>query len=145
MKRIEAIIAPWTLDTFKEAAPQLGISEFELVEVYRSGCESIEGGKRLYRGLEFKADLSPRLRVEFVMFDDDVQATLHRLLELVHPESISVFRLDREVRTISAPTPHLKNSLSAHHWMSTPEVVASSTLLFQKAATVAANRSSSDR
>jgi nitrogen regulatory protein P-II 1 len=113
MKRIEAVIAPWTLDTFKEAAPQLGISEFELVEVYRSGCESIEGGKRIYRGLEFKANLSPRLRVEFVMFDDDVQATLHRLLELVHPESISVFRLDQEVRTNSGANHHLKTSLSA--------------------------------
>ena len=78
MKRIEAVITPWTLDTFKEAAPQLGISEFELVEVYRLGCASIEGGKRIYRGVEFKADLSPRLRVEFVMFDDNVQAALHQ-------------------------------------------------------------------
>jgi hypothetical protein len=60
----------------------------------------------MYRGLEFKADLSPRLRVEFVMFDDDVQAPLHQLLELVHPESISVFRLDQEVRTISSAHSH---------------------------------------
>ena len=113
MKRIEAVITPWTLDTFREAAPRLGISEFELVEVYRSGCESIERSKRLYRGIEFKADFSPRLRVEFVMFDDDVQATLHRLLELVHPESISIFRLDQEVRTISGANHHSKTSLSA--------------------------------
>jgi hypothetical protein len=59
MKRIEAVITPWALDTFKETVSQLGISEFELVKVYCSGCESIEGGKRIYRGLEFKADLSP--------------------------------------------------------------------------------------
>ena len=145
MKRIEAVIAAWALDTFKEAAPQLGISEFELVEVYRSGCESIEGGKRIYRDLEFKADLSPRLRVEFVMFDDDVQATLHRLLELVHPESISVFRLDQEVRTISGAHHHLKTSLSADQGISTPEAATSSRLLFQEAAAVAAKPSSSDR
>ena len=102
MKRIEAVITPWTLDTFKAAAPRLGISEFELVEVYRLGCETIQGAKGLYQGCEPRGDLSPRLRVEFVMFDDDVQATLHRLLELVHPESISVYRLDEEVRTISS-------------------------------------------
>jgi nitrogen regulatory protein PII len=105
MKRIEAVITPRTLSTFKAAVPRLRISEFELVEVYGLGCETISGGKGIYQGSEYRADLSPSLRVEFVMFDDDVQATLHRLLELVHPESISVFRLDQEARTISAANP----------------------------------------
>jgi nitrogen regulatory protein PII len=121
MKRIEAVITPWTLDTFKEAAPQLRISEFELVEVYCSGCETNERGKRVYCGLEFKGDFLPRLRVEFVMFDDDVQATLHQLLELVHPESIAVFRLDQEVRTISSANSDLKHSPPSGQRMGTPE------------------------
>ena len=125
MKRIEALITPGTLDTFKAAASNLGISEFELVEVYRLACENISGGKGIYQGSEYRADLSPRLRVEFVMFDDDVQATLHRLLELVHPECISVFRLDKEVRAISAAKPYLKNSLCADQEMSTPEAATS--------------------
>jgi len=107
MKRIEAVITPWTLDTFKEAAPGLGISEFDVVEVFRSGCALTDGQQRLYRGREFRADLLPRLRLEFVLFDDDVQATLHRLLELVHPESIAIFRLDR---TIAPAKCHLNNS-----------------------------------
>ena len=107
MKRIEAVITPWTLDTFKEAAPGLGISEFDVVEVYRSGCALTEGQQRLCRGREFRADLLPRLRLEFVLFDDDVQATLHQLLELVHPESIAVFRLDR---TILPAKGHLNNA-----------------------------------
>jgi nitrogen regulatory protein P-II 1 len=102
MKRIEAVIAPWTLDAFKEAAPQLGISEFDLVEVFRSDCANIERHQRLYRGREFTVDLSPRLRLEFLLFDKDVEATVHRLLELVHPESIAIFKLDQEVRTISS-------------------------------------------
>jgi nitrogen regulatory protein P-II 1 len=120
MKRIEAVITPSTLDLFKTAARRLGISEFELVEVYRLGCETIEGGKGIHGGCEYRTDLSPRLRVEFVMFDDDVQATLHQLLKLVHPESISVFRLDQEVRTIS-PANHSKASLSSGREISTPE------------------------
>jgi len=109
MKRIEAVIVPSTLDMFKAAAPSLGISEFELVKVYRLASNG-EVRKGLYRGSEYTIDLSPRLRVEFVMFDDDVQATLHRLLELVHPESISVFRLDQEVRTLSSADTNLKDS-----------------------------------
>jgi nitrogen regulatory protein PII len=131
MKRIEAVITPWTLDTLKEAAPQLGISEFELVEVYCSGCESNERGKRVYCGLEFKGDFLPRLRVEFVMFDDDVQAALHQLLELVHPESIAVFRLDQEVRTISSANSDLKHSPPSGQRMSTPEAASSALAVSQ--------------
>ena len=101
MKRIEAVITPWTLDAFKEAAPRLGITEFDLVEVYRSRCETSAKRQRLYRGREFEAELIPRLRIEFVLFDDHVQSALHQLLELVHPESIAIFTLDQEIRTLS--------------------------------------------
>jgi len=98
MKRIEAVITPWTLDTFREAAPELGISEFDIIEVYRAGCTTNQGRQRLYRGRKFAADLLPRLKLEFVLFDDDVQSTLHQLLELVRPESIGVFQLDQTHR-----------------------------------------------
>jgi nitrogen regulatory protein PII len=77
MKRIEAVITPSTVDSFKKAAVRLGISEFALVEVYRLGCKTIERANGIYRGCEYTGELSPRLRVEFVMFDDDVQKTLH--------------------------------------------------------------------
>ena len=113
MKRIETVITPWSLDTFKEAAPKLGISEFNLVEVYSAGCTTIERRKRLYRGHEYTADLLPRLKLEFVLFDDDVKATLHQILELVHPESIAVFKLDQTIwpanLTSSPPLAHTTN------------------------------------
>jgi nitrogen regulatory protein PII len=63
MKRIEAVITPGTLDTFKAVAPRLGISEFDLVEVYRLNTNTSERGKGLYQGCEYRTDLSPRLRV----------------------------------------------------------------------------------
>jgi nitrogen regulatory protein PII len=102
MKRIEAVITPWALDAFKEAAPRLGISEFDIVQIYRSGGALAGGRKQLYRGSEFTADRS-RLRVEFQLFDDKVQSTLHELCELVHPESITVLQLDQHNRT-NSPT-----------------------------------------
>jgi nitrogen regulatory protein PII len=113
MKRIEAVIPPAALNSFKEAAFRLGISEFELVEVYRLGCETVDGGNGLYRGGEYRTELSPRLRVEFVMFDDQVQKTLHGLLQDVHPESISIFRLDQEVRTIQPAHSDAKTSITS--------------------------------
>ena len=117
MKKIEAVIPPWTLDTFKEAALELGISEFDLVEIYRSGCTTIEGRQRLYRGQEFAADLLPRLKLEFVLFDDDVTTTLHRLLELVHPESIAVLKLDQTLRPAKG---HLTDSPPLRDTMNHP-------------------------
>src|SRR5271170_5173558 len=98
MRRIEVVITPWTLDTFKEAALELGIAEFNIVEVRRCGAGAIESQKRLYRGQEHTVDLLPRLKLEFTLFDDDVKATLQQLLELVHPESIAVFKVDQSVR-----------------------------------------------
>jgi len=106
MKRIETVITPWCLVTFKEAAPKLGISEFNLVEVYSAGCTTIETRKRLYRGVEYTADLVPRLKLEFVLFDDDVKATLHQLHELVHPESVSVFKVDHTLCTARSKLTH---------------------------------------
>ena len=108
MKRVEAVITPWALDAFKEAAPRLGISEFDIVQIYRSGGALADGRKQLYRGCTFTADLS-RLRVEFLLFDDKVQSTLHQLCELVHPESITVFKLDQHVRTTSPTNGNLKD------------------------------------
>jgi len=72
MKRIEAIITPWTLDAFKQTASWLGITEFDIVKVYRSGCEAVKSKRLVYRGHEFTEDLVPRLRVEFVLLDDNV-------------------------------------------------------------------------
>ena len=120
MKRVEAVIEPYALDAFKQAAPQLGIDEFDVIQIHRSGGSTI-GRRRLYRGCEYYVDLVPHLRLEFVLLDADVQAVLHRLVELVHPESISVFRLDQKVRTISSVRPHSKTSLSSDQEKRTPE------------------------
>jgi nitrogen regulatory protein P-II 1 len=121
MKRIEAVITPWSLDTFKEAAPGLGITEFDLVEVYRSGCATSDRQKILYRGLEFTADIEPRLKIEFVLLDDDVQTTLHQLIELVNPESIAIFRLDQ---TLRPATGHLTSLPPRDHTTNRPKAAA---------------------
>jgi nitrogen regulatory protein PII len=113
MKRIEVVITPWALDAFKEAAPRLGISEFDIVQIYRSGGALAGSRQQLYRGCEFTADLS-RLRLEFLLFDDKVQSTLHQLCDLVHLESITVFKLDQHVRTTSPTNGNLKQLFPAN-------------------------------
>jgi|SRR5580693_5867862 nitrogen regulatory protein PII len=95
MKRVEAVITPWTLDEFKEAALELKILEFNSVEVQHSSSVTVARETRLHRGREYTVDLLPRLKLEFVLFDDDVRATLEKLAELVHPEIIAVFKLEQ--------------------------------------------------
>ncbi|HTW89015.1 MAG TPA: P-II family nitrogen regulator [Candidatus Binataceae bacterium] len=111
MKRIEVVITPWTLDIFKRAALRLGIAEFDVTDVYRVGCEIIEEREQLYRSNEFATNLLPRVKVEFVLFDTHVRTTLHRLLELLNPESVSVFKLEHTLRTAKG----LPKSLHLHH------------------------------
>jgi nitrogen regulatory protein PII len=113
MKRIEAVITPWALDVFKEVAPRLGISEFDVVQIYRSGGAMAERRQQVYRGCRFTADLS-RLRLEFLLFDDKVQSTLHQLCELVQPESITVIKVNQHVRTISPTNRNLKHLFPAN-------------------------------
>ena len=81
-----------------------------------------EARPQLYRGREFRAELLSRLRLEFLLFDDAVQPTLHQLLELVHPESVAVFKLDQEVRTISATNGYLTRSLPSEEIVRGPEL-----------------------
>ena len=134
MKRIEAVIAPWTLDKFKEAAAELGIAEFDLVQVYRSGSTTAAGRQRLCRGREFAADLLPRLKLEFVLFDDDVQTTLHQLLEFVSPESIAIFKVDQTIRPAKG---HFTDLPPLRHAMNHPAeaAVSESSDLFHQRAT----------
>jgi nitrogen regulatory protein P-II 1 len=98
MKKIEVVITPSTMDTFKEIAPRLGIKELDLIGVHRSARTANGSEKRLYRGSPYIVDLLPRVKLEFVLSDDDMETTLHQLLELVHPESIAVVTVDALLR-----------------------------------------------
>lgn len=98
MKRVEAVIKCADLDAFKEAAANLGVFEFDVSEVRRSPGVGFQERRRLYRGQEFTVDLLSRLKVEFVVFDDDAKAIVHALLELLRPESVAIFKIDEVVR-----------------------------------------------
>jgi nitrogen regulatory protein PII len=80
MKRIETVITPWSPDTFKEVAPKIGISRIQSNRGYSTGRTTVEKRKRLYRGTEYTTDLLARLKLEFVLFDDNVSAMLMSLL-----------------------------------------------------------------
>ncbi|MFT3726818.1 MAG: P-II family nitrogen regulator [Terricaulis sp.] len=77
MKKIEAIIKPFKLDDVKEALQQLGLQGMTVVEAKGFGRQ--KGHTELYRGAEYVVDFLPKLKVEVVVGDDQVDAVLEAI------------------------------------------------------------------
>ena len=62
MKKIEAIIQPFKLDTVKEALYAIGVEGLTITEVRGHGRQ--KGHSEVYRGAEYKVDLLPKIKLE---------------------------------------------------------------------------------
>jgi nitrogen regulatory protein P-II 1 len=67
MKRIEAIIQPHKLEDAKEALKGIGIDGMTITEVRGHGRQ--KGHTEVYRGMEYKVDLLPKVKIEMVVPD----------------------------------------------------------------------------
>ncbi|HEY3887635.1 MAG TPA: P-II family nitrogen regulator [Caulobacteraceae bacterium] len=74
MKKIEAIIKPFKLDEVKEALQELGVQGMTVLEAKGYGRQ--KGHTELYRGAEYVVDFLPKIKVEVVIADDQLQAAL---------------------------------------------------------------------
>jgi len=67
MKRIEAIIQPHKLEDTKEALKGIGVDGMTITEVRGHGRQ--KGHTEVYRGMEYKVDLLPKVKIEMVVPD----------------------------------------------------------------------------
>ncbi|MEM6625655.1 MAG: P-II family nitrogen regulator [Pseudomonadota bacterium] len=74
MKKIEAIIKPFKLDEVKEALHEVGLQGMTVLEAKGFGRQ--RGHTELYRGAEYVVDFLPKLKVEVVVADDQLEAAL---------------------------------------------------------------------
>jgi len=74
MKKIEAIIKPFKLDEVKEALQGVGLQGMTVIEAKGFGRQ--KGHTELYRGAEYVVDFLPKLKLELVVADDQVEAAL---------------------------------------------------------------------
>jgi nitrogen regulatory protein P-II 1 len=74
MKKIEAIIKPFKLDEVKEALQELGVQGMTVLEAKGYGRQ--KGHTELYRGAEYVVDFLPKIKIEVVIVDDQVQAAV---------------------------------------------------------------------
>lgn len=76
MKKIEAIIKPFKLDDVKEALHEVGVQGMTVTEVRGFGRQ--KGHTELYRGAEYVVDFLPKIKIEVVVengqVDDVVEA-----------------------------------------------------------------------
>ncbi|MBF0625988.1 MAG: P-II family nitrogen regulator [Magnetococcales bacterium] len=77
MKKIEAIIKPFKLDDVKEALAEVGIQGITVSEVRGFGRQ--KGHTELYRGAEYVVDFLPKLKVEAVLDDDQVERAVEAI------------------------------------------------------------------
>jgi nitrogen regulatory protein P-II 1 len=77
MKKIEAIVKPFKMDDVREALAEIGISGMTVAEVKGFGRQ--KGHTELYRGAEYVVDFLPKVKIEVVVTDEQVDACLEAI------------------------------------------------------------------
>ncbi len=77
MKKIEAIIKPFKLDDVREALSGIGIAGMTAVEVKGFGRQ--KGHTELYRGAEYVIDFLPKVKLEVVIKDDQIDSCIEAI------------------------------------------------------------------
>ena len=79
MKMVTAIIKPFKLDEVREALSDIGVQGITVTEVKGFGRQ--KGHTELYRGAEYVVDFLPKVKVEVVVKDDDVERCIDAILK----------------------------------------------------------------
>ena len=79
MKLVTAVIKPFKLDDVKEALHGLGVAGMTVTEVQGHGRQ--RGHTEVYRGAEYVVDFVPKVRIELVVDDGDVQRVVDGIVE----------------------------------------------------------------
>ena len=70
MKKIEAVIKPFKLEDVKDALTEAGITGMTVSDVKGYGRQ--QGHSELYRGAEYVVDFLPKIKLELIIADEDV-------------------------------------------------------------------------
>jgi nitrogen regulatory protein P-II 1 len=79
MKKIEAIIKPFKLEDVKEALSSIGVEGMTVSEVKGFGRQ--KGHTEIYRGSEYTVDFLPKIKVEVVLADAQVEPAVESIVK----------------------------------------------------------------
>jgi nitrogen regulatory protein P-II 1 len=77
MKKIEAIIKPFKLDEVKDALQEAGMQGITVLEAKGFGRQ--KGHTELYRGAEYVVDFLPKVKLEIVVTDEQLDAAIEAI------------------------------------------------------------------
>lgn len=101
MIKIEAILRPGKLEDVKDAVGKLGIFGMTVTQVI--GCGSQKGRTEFYRGTEYSINLLPKVKVEIVVDDSDVDKVVNVVSKAARTGEIGdgkifIYNIDNAVR-----------------------------------------------
>jgi nitrogen regulatory protein P-II 1 len=101
MKQITAIVKPFKLDDVREALAEVGVTGLTVTEVKGFGRQ--KGHTELYRGAEYVVDFLPKMKVEVVVNETDVERCVDAIVSAARTGKIGdgkifVTNVERVVR-----------------------------------------------
>lgn len=101
MKKIEAIIKPFKLDDVREALSEIGITGMTAIEVKGFGRQ--KGHTELYRGAEYVIDFLPKVMIQIVIREEQVDSCVEVITNAARTGKIGdgkifISNIDRVVR-----------------------------------------------
>lgn len=86
MKKIECIIRPEKLEEVKDALNKLGIKGMTVSQVM--GCGLQKGKTEYYRGVEININLLPKIKLELVVKDSEVDRIVDTIVKIARSGKI---------------------------------------------------------
>ena len=101
MKLVVAIIKPFKLEEVKEALSEIGIEGMTVTEVKGFGRQ--KGHTELYRGAEYNVDFLPKMKLEVVIPDGQVELAIEAIMKTAQTGKIGdgkifVYEVERVIR-----------------------------------------------
>lgn len=101
MKKVEAIIKPFKLDDVRAALTEAGVSGLTVSEVRGYGRQ--KGHTETYRGAEYNIDFLPKVKIDIVVSDDQLDRCIEAIMETaatgkIGDGKIFVFNVEQAVR-----------------------------------------------
>ena len=79
MKKVEAIIKPFKLNEVKDKLNEIGVQGITVTEVKGFGRQ--KGHTELYRGAEYVVDFLPKVKMEIVIDDAQLEEVVNAIMQ----------------------------------------------------------------
>ncbi len=86
MKLVTAVIKPFKLDEVREALTEMGLEGMTVTEVKGYGRQ--KGHTEIYRGAEYAVNFLPKVKIEVVLGDDQVDAAIEAIVNAAKTDKI---------------------------------------------------------